>query len=343
VFEHALHSAPRLEHGYCTDDVARALVVVLHEPQRSSAFRRLEEICLTFLENAQLDDGRFRNRLSPPPERRWLDEVGSDDSNGRALWALGTTAAHGSSVTLRQRALARFAAGAAAFRSPSPRTNAYATLGAVEVLCAWPHEGVAKSLLMVAASRLGELRNDPVWPWPEARLTYDNARLAQARVAAGVALEDRQLLDEGLRLLRWLVEIETHSDHFSFTPQTGWARGEPRPAFDQQPIEAGAMADACATAFDATGDDAWIHACLRAAVWFVGANDTGVLLLDPVTGGCSDGLEARGCNRNQGAESTLAMISALQQARRLQAAARRAARSSAVSTLAAPTQRSAAP
>jgi hypothetical protein len=298
---------------------------------------------LTFLENAQLDDGRFHNRLSPPPERRWLDEVGSDDSNGRALWALGTTAACGSSVTVRRRALARFAAGAAALRSPSPRTNAYAGLGAVEVLRAQSGEIAARSLVEGASSRLGKLRSGPGWPWPEARLAYDNARLAQARIVAGVALGDRQLLDEGLRLLRWLVEIETLGDHFSFTPQTGWARGEPRPGFDQQPIEAGAMADACATAFDATGDDAWVRACLQTAAWFLGANDTGVPLLDPVTGGCSDGLEAHGCNRNQGAESTLAMISALQQARRLQVAARRAARSSAASTLAAPTHRSAAP
>jgi hypothetical protein len=146
-----------------------------------------------------------------------------------------------------------------------------------------------------------------------------------------------------LHLLHWLIKIETCGDHFSFTPQSGWTRGEPRPGFDQQPIEAGAMADACATAFDSTGDDGWAEACLRAAAWFLGANDAGVMLLDPVTGGCGDGLEPDGCNANQGAESTLAMISALQQARRLQAAARSAARSSPVSTPAAPTHRSAAP
>jgi hypothetical protein len=216
-------------------------------------------------------------------------------------------------------------------------------LGAAEVLSAWPCAAAARSLLEAAASRLGSLSPDPNWPWPQARLAYDNARIAEARFAAGLAIGDQGLLAEGLHLLDWLVQVETCGDHFSFTPVGGRGPGDPRPAFDQQPIEAGAMADACARAFDATGEEPWAAACVRAAAWFVGANDVGVTLLDAVTGGCRDGLEADGRNANQGAESTLAMISALQQARRLQAAARSAASTSTVRTLAAPTQRSAAP
>jgi hypothetical protein len=223
-----------------------------------------------------------------------------------------------------------------------PRSNAYAVLGAVEVLGARPRGAAARSLLEVAVPRLGSLSADPAWPWPEARLAYDNARLAEARIAAGAALDDQTLLDEGLRLLDWVVAEETCGDHFSFTPVGGRGPWDPSPAFDQQPIEAAAMADACARAFDATHEERWAAACERAAEWFVGVNDVSIPLLDPVTGGCSDGLEAAGCNCNQGAESTLAMISALQRARGLQAA-RSAASSSAVLTLAAPTQRSAAP
>jgi hypothetical protein len=302
----------------------------------------LEATCLTFLERAQRADGRFHNRLSPPPDCGWLDEVGSDDSNGRALWALGIAAARATTAPLRRRALTCFQVGAR-LRSPSPRANAYAALGAVEVLSVGPDDPAARSLLNVAASRLGSLSSDQDWPWPEARLAYDNARLAEARIAAGVAANDQRLLNEGLRLLDWLVEVETSGDHFSFTPVGGRGQGEPQPAFDQQPIEAGAMADACARAFDATGEKRWAAACRRAGSWFVGENDVGVPLLDPATGGCSDGLEALGCNLNQGAESTLAMIGALQQAVRIQAAAWSAANTSAIAILAAPTQRSAAP
>jgi hypothetical protein len=319
VFEHALHAAPRLDHGYCTDDVARALIAVLREPQPAPEVQLLEVTCLRFLGRAQRTDGRFHNRLSPPPEQGWLDGVGSDDSNGRALWALGVASTCGTDDPRRGCALTRFEAGAG-LRSPHPRANAYAVLGAVEVLSARPRHAIARALLEIAASRLGHPAADPKWPWPEARLTYDNARLAEARIAAGVALGDRELLEEGLRLLGWLVDVETHGDHFSFTPVGGRGPGDPRPAFDQQPIEAGSMADACTRAFDATGDARWATTALRATAWFLGANDVGASLLDAATGGCRDGLEGGGCNRNQGAESTVAMIGALQQARRLQAA-----------------------
>jgi hypothetical protein len=117
----------------------------------------------------------------------------------------------------------------------------------------------------------------------------------------------------------------------------------PRTAFDQQPIEAAAMADACARAFDITGNPRWSDPALRAAAWFLDVNDVGVSLLDPVSGGCHNGLTPHGVNGNEGAELTLALIAALQQARRLQAASRSAARISDVRTVAAPTQQSAAP
>ena len=342
VFEHARNAVPNRENGYCTDDVARALVVVLREQSRPAALDQLAQTCLAFLESAQLPDGRFHNRLAAQPEAMWIDEVGSDDSIGRALWALGSTAARGPTEEIRRRALIRFEAGAG-FRSQSPRASAAAVLGGAEVLTARPGHRDARTLVMVGATALGVVSPDPAWPWPEARLAYDNSRLAEGRIAAGVVLSDRRLLDEGLLLLDWLVETETKGDHFSFTPPHGWEPAEPRPGLPQQPIEAGAMADACARAFDATGDLCWASAVLRAAEWFLGNNDAGVPLLDAATGGCHDALALNGFSANEGAESTLALISALQHARRLQAAGRSAASSSVVTTLAAPTHRSAAP
>src|SRR5438067_887910 len=342
VFEHALFTEPRLEHGYCTDDVARALIAVMREPHRTPELERLGATYFAFLERAQLADGRFHNRLSF--EGHWLDVVGVEDTIRRAHWALGVLTEKAASRTQRERARAMFEAGAG-FRTAAPRANAFTALGAAELLGARPERPSvrAKELLAVAAGRLGRLASDRDWPWPERRLTYANAVLAEARIAAGATLGDDELVAEGLELLSWLVETESCDDHFSFAPVGGWAPGEPRPGFDQQPIEAAAMTDACARAFDVTGDPLWAARVIHAAAWFLGANDVGVPLFDAESGGGKDGLKRDGVNENQGAESTLALITALQQARRLQAAARRAPRSSDVSTLAAPTQRSAAP
>jgi len=342
VFEHARLTAPRREHGYCTDDVARALVVLLRESRRPPQLERLAATCLAFLEQAQLPDGRFHNRLSPAGV--WLDEVGSDDSIGRALWAVGVATTAAVSATQRERAHAVFEAGSG-FCSLWPRANAFALLGAAELVTNGPPSvaQTASGLLEAAAVGLGRREDDPAWPWPEPRLTYANAVLAEARIAAGVVLGEERLLEEGLELLEWLVATETLGAHFSFTPAGGWGPGEPRPGFDQQPIEAAAMADACARAFDATGEPEWVERALWAANWFVGANDVGLSLYDEASGGCRDGLERAGVNENEGAESTIALISALQQARRLQAAAASARRRGSVSMLAAPMQRSAAP
>jgi glycosyltransferase involved in cell wall biosynthesis len=342
VFEHARLTAPRREHGYCIDDVARALVVLAREPRRTPPLERLAATCFALLERAQLPDGRFHNRLST--DGHWLDEVGSDDATGRALWAAGVAATAAWSEERRQRAAVLFEAGAG-FRSPWPRANAFAVLGAVELVTAGPPSAAeaAFALLGDAAVGLGRRNHGPVWPWPEPRLAYANAVLAEARIAAGVAFGDEWLVEEGLELLEWLVATETGANGFSFTPVGGWAPGEPRPGFDQQPIEAAAMADACARAFDVTGEPQWAERTLRAANWFLGANDVGASLYDPATGGCRDGLERAGVNENEGAESTIALISALQQARRLQAAVASARTSGSASTLAAPMHRSAAP
>ena len=317
LFEHARFREPRRDHGYCTDDNARALVAVVREGSDAGVYRR-------FVEDAQRPDGRFHNRRAP--DGGWADDVGSDDSQGRALFGLGVAGS-----------VSAFDAGAAAFDSPWPRANAYAALGAAELLAVRPGHAPARELLERSIARLGAPSGDRLWPWPEGRLAYDNARLPEARIAAGVALERPALVEEGVELLRWLAETELRDGHFSFTPVGGWAAGEPRPGFDQQPIEAGAMAEACARAYDATGDERFAELAQLAARWFLGENDTSVALVDPESGGCCDGLEREGRNENQGAESTLAAIAAFQ------AAERSAPRSSAAETVAAPTFRSAAP
>jgi hypothetical protein len=319
IFEHAQYTTPRVEHGYCTDDVARALLVVAREPD-PSPYRDIERTYLDFLGSAQRPGGLFANRLSI--DREWVDDVrhdGTHDATGRARWALGTVAGRRSGA-VASAAFAMFDRGTG-FASEHPRASAFAILGACEVLEAHPDHAGATALVRRSVGSLGTVRTDPAWPWPEERLSYANAAIPDALLAAGVVLGDGESTSAGLDLLRWLVEVETLDGHFSFTPVGGWGASEPRPGFDQQPIEAAAMADACARAYALTGDPSWATAVHRAAAWFLGANDSGTLLADPTSGGGHDGLTATGRNENQGAESTIALISTLQQAWRLGPAA----------------------
>jgi hypothetical protein len=194
---------------------------------------------------------------------------------------------------------------------------AFAALGAAEELRVRPGHTTAQALLFDAAALIGSPSADPSWRWPESRLRYANAALPETLLAAGSLLDDGCARADGLTMLSWLLDIETTDAHLSVTPVRGWSSGEPRPAFDQQPVEVAALADACARAFDVTGDARWSDAVLRAAAWFLGENDAGIAMHDPVSGGGYDGLESGGRNENQGAESTLALLSTFQQAHRV--------------------------
>ena len=311
LFEHAELTVPRVEHGYCVDDVARGLLVTVREPEEVARLTALSEIYLTFLDDAQVADGRFRNRCAVGGA--WETAATYDDCWGRALWGLGAAVAH--RPALAARALDCFDRSAGG-RSPSSRAMAFAGLGAADVLIAVPDHRAARLLLADAAEVIGRPGADPRWPWPEPRLRYANAALAETLIAAGDLLGDAARLDDGLRLLQWLLDVETARDVISVTPVGGWGLGEPRPGFDQQPIEVAALADACARALRVTGAEPWRLAVQRCADWFLGHNDARTALYDPVSGGCCDGLEPEGRNENQGAESTLAMISTFQQSLR---------------------------
>jgi hypothetical protein len=194
---------------------------------------------------------------------------------------------------------------------------AFAGLGAAEVMRLDPRHVGARSLLRDAAAAVGPFRADRPWPWPEPRLSYANAVLPDVLMAAGDSLHDDRLVEEGLQMLGWLLDLQRADGHLSLTPAAGWVAGEPRPGFDQQPIEAATLADACARAFDLTGDARWSDAVELAAAWFFGRNDVGISMYDNESGGCCDGLEPHDRNENQGAESTLALVTTLQHAGRI--------------------------
>jgi hypothetical protein len=314
IFEHALFREPRPEHGYCVDDVARALVVIARDVDPTPEVQDLGRLCLRFLADGQDATGLVRNRFGS--DLRWADEPRAEDAWGRALWGLGTAAAR--SAELGMQALSRFEL-SADVRSTYPRAMAFASLGAGEVLRAHPEHSQARRLLAEATRAASRPGTDRDWPWPEPTLSYANAVLAEALIVGGALLPDPQALADGLRMLGWLLATESAAGHLSVAPAGGWARGDDRPGFDQQPIEVAALADACAQAHAVTGESRWLRGVELAAAWFMGANDSGQVMYDPDGGGGYDGLEQGGRNENQGAESTLAMMSTFQLAHRFAA------------------------
>jgi hypothetical protein len=319
LFEHALLTVPRREHGYCVDDAARGLVVACREPEHGPA-RRLARTYLAFVLDALDPEGACHNRMAV--DGQWRDEAGVGDWWGRALWSLGVAAASAQTPGMRARALGGFRL-AAQCRSPHLRAMAFAALGAAEVLRARPDEIAASQLLADVLASIGEpADDDPRWPWPQERLSYGNASIAEALIVAGDSLADAPALDRGLELLEFLLRTETLDGHLSVTPVGGRGRrdigrGDAGPGYDQQPIEVAALADACASAFRITGQSSWLAGVRLAWDWFLGDNDSATPMFDPRTGGGYDGLERHGRNLNQGAESTLAMLSTAQQARQL--------------------------
>jgi hypothetical protein len=320
TFEHALLSEARHDHGYCTDDMARVLIVATREPQESAEAHYLLQVSLRFLTAAQSLDGGYHNRLAE--NGRWQDRPALEDAWGRSVWALGTAAAQAKLDWVRQTATYRFEA-AARRRSPWLRATAYSVIGAAEVLSANKGHREATALLRDSLDCLPWRHVDEAWPWPEPRLTYANAVIPEAMIAVGHALDRSDVRNAGLVLLRWLVAHETGEGHLSVTPAGGSDPEAARPAFDQQPVEVAALTEACARAATVDpGEPLWATTIAAADAWFDGDNDGAHVMWDSATGGAFDGLEADGTNLNQGTESTLALISTRQHARRLTALSR---------------------
>jgi hypothetical protein len=318
TFEHAHHREAKPWHGYCTDDMARVLLVASRQPDPPAEVVDLVERSLHFLGDAVAADGAVRNRLDQ--HGRWEDGPTVEDCWGRALWGLGEATARAPDAGARRRARRLFD-DAARRRSPWTHARAFAALGAAEALTADPDHGAAEALLSDVADGFAEPRADRSWPWPHERLAYANASLAEARLAAGVVLDRPSLRDQGLELLAWLLDRETVDGHLSVTPVGGAGPGDPPGRFDQQPIEVAAMADACARAAAVDGDRRWFDGVAAAVAWFEGDNDAGQVMWDRESGGSYDGLKPGSVNPNEGTESTLALLSTLQHGRRLTAVA----------------------
>jgi glycosyltransferase involved in cell wall biosynthesis len=313
MLQHSIFSIPDRRHGYCIDDNARALMLMSAIPTLDPVLRdKWTTIYASFVQYAWNPDARrFRNFMNF--DRTWCEDVGSEDSNGRALWALGVTARDARDAKHRDWATAMFDTTASlAFELGSLRAQSFAMLGAAAMLEARPGHELSREMLArfpdTHMAMLAETRR-PEWEWFEIVLAYDNARLPQALIRAGVALERDDLVAVGLTTLDWIVSKQTNPQgRFRAVGTESFHRpyGEPL-KFDQQPLEAQATVDACVAAHEATGDSRWLAEARRAYGWFLGDNDLDMPLATTADGGCFDGLQPAGLNRNQGAESILAL------------------------------------
>ena len=320
IVQHAVYSIPNLSEGYCTDDNARALILVqsLRELVDGKAARlpELSSRYVAFLEYAfNPERDRFRNFLSYG--RAWLEDVGSEDSHGRAMWALGTLVAGPEDENHNKWAAQLFARALEPVCSfTSPRAWAFTLLGIDGYLCRFQGDRRARKVLVDLAGRLLKMyqsSSSPDWRWFEDRVTYCNAKLAHALLVSGTALHDKDMTETAAQALEWLVNLQTHeSGHFIPIGSDGFfERGGARARFDQQPVEAHATVSACLAAWRLRGEEHWRTEARRAFDWFLGRNDLGRTIYDSHTTGCFDGLQPNGVNRNQGAESTLAFLLAL--------------------------------
>lgn len=319
IFQHAIFAVPNFEHGYCTDDNARALIltVLLRELGWDEAqLGGLRSTYLAFLFHAfNGETGHFRNFMSF--ERRWLEEKGSEDSHGRAVWALGVCA--GGDLPASDHALAGhlFArALPAALTFTSLRAMAFSLFGIREYLVRFSGNRQVAQVQETLTERIFEhfqKVEQPDWVWCEEYLCYDNPRLAQALIGSAAQLQRPDYLEMGLRALTWLMQLQL-SDSRHLRPVGSdrvFHRGQEKPHFDQQPVEAWASVSASLEAYRATSDPVWHERAKRSFEWFVGRNDLGLATYDHTTGGCRDGLHFDRLNENQGAESTLAFLLAL--------------------------------
>jgi hypothetical protein len=320
MLQHAAFNVPRYGEGYCVDDNARALLLMTLLEEAGSndprLVRTLASRYLAFVSHAfNRPIGRFRNFMSY--SREWLEEQGSEDSHGRALWALGTVV--GCSADPGRQSLSGdlfHAALPAVSNFSSPRAWAYALLGIEQYLHAFEGDRHVQAAGRAIAANLVRLFRETTqvdWPWCENRVTYCNARLPQALIATGAWTGDESMTATGIRSLEWLMTIQRTPDGY-FAPigtRGFFERGMTAATFDQQPVDACATVSACMHAFRMTGDHHWSEHARRAFTWYLGQNQLQQALYDPLSGGCRDALHPDRLNENEGAESTLSFLMAL--------------------------------
>lgn len=316
ILQHAKHIVPDRSFGYCTDDNARALIAVLMAQDVVPDDNMLIDLACKYISYLYYafneSNGFFKNFMGY--DRRWLEDKGSEDSHARAIWGLGIAIALSRSLGITGPAHSIFDRAFPVLADfTSPRAWAYSLVGIHAYLRRFGGDSGVRRLRATLANQLFEqcISNaSDDWPWLEDSLTYANGIFPQALLLSGQWLQREDMLETGLRMLQWLIKIQTDpKGHFVPIGNHGWfTRNGQKARFDQQPIEAQHMIEACAEAYNVTKDEKWIDEARNCFDWFMGKNDLNVSLIDHKTGGCYDGLTADGANQNQGAESTVCCV-----------------------------------
>ncbi len=319
ILQHAKFIVPNRNHGYSTDDNARALIAVLMAQKfalEEDDLTNYDSRYLSFLLHAFNEkNGRFRNFMGY--DRKWLEEEGSEDCHGRAIWSLGLTITLSKNKDFGDQALEIFEKSLSVLSEfTSPRALAFALVGIHAYLARFGGDSKIRRIREELANKLFDLycaNASEDWPWIENIVAYDNGKIPQALLMSGKWLQRGDIFDAGVNSLNWLIRIQTDpKGHFSPIGNAGWfSRGGEKARFDQQPLEAQSIIEACVEAYKITQDRKWLFEARRCFDWFLGGNDLNIPLYDYKTGGCCDGLTATGKNRNQGAESTLSWLLSL--------------------------------
>ena len=316
ILQHAKYNVPDRNHGYCTDDNARALllsVMLQNEIQDVDELNRLTSIYLSFIDYAyNPETGKFRNFMNY--ERGWLDREGSEDSIGRTAWALGFTSAYTNVCNFYHHSNHLFEKVLKQIDLLNhPRALSYATLGLSHHAKVHGETAVIERLGSCTKKlyMLFDKTIDEEWLWFDEKVSYANSRIPHAMIHAGIYLKDEKLIHRGLKVLDWLIAKQFSNEVFSPVGNDGWLTPQGKAAFDQQPLEANGMIDACLQAEMYVKDGTYADYALKAFYWFTGENDCAQPVYDFATGGCRDGLHPGGVNLNQGAESTISWLMSL--------------------------------
>ncbi|HBA85209.1 MAG TPA: glycosyl transferase family 1 [Verrucomicrobia bacterium] len=319
IIQHASFNIPNPHHGYSTDDQGRALVVAVKASRMFADIANWNALASRYMAYLlyafDSDSGRFGNILSY--RREWDKPVSTEDTHAQAIWGLAHVVAYSlneghraMSMQLLDQAIPSTTA------LDSPRAIAFSILAIQTYLQKYSGASRFRHERQELAHKLMDqfrANSGPDWPWPENSLTYGNARISQALIEAGQWLPDQEMLEAGLKALDWLDKLQiSERGHFLPIGTEGWyTRNGVKARFDQQPIEAFTMIDACMTAYRTTRDERWLASAHRAFDWFLGRNDLQAPLYDDSTGGCYDGLHPDRVNQNQGAESTVVWLLSL--------------------------------
>lgn len=318
ILQHSFFTIPNREHGYCTDDNARALIIacMYYNLHKDNQIIKNIKLYLSFLYYAfNNTEKRFRNFMSY--NRNWLEEIGSEDAHGRALWGLGVAVIEAPDLTIRNMAARLFGDAINVVENfTSPRAWSFAILGSYQYLKAFSGNATVRKIQENLAEKLFTLYKknfQPDWPWFEKILTYANANLSHALIIAGHRLSRLDMFNAGISSLEWLIEKQLSPiGYLSVIGNQGWyKKGDVISKFDQQPIEVMNLIITCSTAYRLSGENKWINMARKCFMWFLGQNDLGIPLYNYQTGGCKDGLQSQGVNANEGAESTLAWLISL--------------------------------